>query len=313
MTGVVSVKNSVDTGHEDMIHDSQMDYYGRRLATCSSDRTVKIFDVSGQQTVLLATLTGHEGPVWQLSWAHPKFGNILASCSYDRKVIIWKETSGKWSKLHEFCEHKSSVNSIQWAPHELGLVLACGSSDESFSILYTTGDGNWQYSRQEGVHTLGCNSVSWAPSVNPGSLVDGNSRAAPSTCKRLVTGGGDNSVKVWREEGDSWTMEDKLEGHTDWVRDVAWAPSIGLPVSRIASCSQDCTVIMWTKDESSGGKWTSKVLNTFPDVVWHVSWSITGDILAVSGGDHKVTLWKESNEDEWVCVSEMDRGVERVS
>ena len=74
MAGVVSVKNSVDTGHEDMIvslnhttelvnlcilqHDSQMDYYGRRLATCSSDRTVKIFDVSGQQTVLLATLTG---------------------------------------------------------------------------------------------------------------------------------------------------------------------------------------------------------------------------------------------------------------
>ena len=53
-----------------------------------------------------------------------------------------------------------------------------------------------------------------------------------------MTGGGDNSVKVWREEGDSWTMEDKLEGHTDWVRDVAWAPSIGLPVSRIASCSQ---------------------------------------------------------------------------
>lgn len=33
-------------------------------------------------------------------------------------------------------------------------------------------------------------------------------------------------------------MEEKLEGHTDWVRDVAWAPSIGLPLSRIASCSQ---------------------------------------------------------------------------
>ena len=26
----------------------------------------------------------------------------------------------------------------------------------------------------------------------------------------------------------------------------------------------------------------------FPDVVWHVSWSLTGDILAVSGGDNKV-------------------------
>ena len=26
-------------------HDAQLDYYGKRLATCSSDRTVKVFDV----------------------------------------------------------------------------------------------------------------------------------------------------------------------------------------------------------------------------------------------------------------------------
>ena len=30
------------------------------------------------------------------------------------------------------------------------------------------------------------------------------------------------------------------------------------------------------------------MLHTFNDVIWHVSWSITGDILAVSGGDNKV-------------------------
>ncbi len=30
------------------------------------------------------------------------------------------------------------------------------------------------------------------------------------------------------------------------------------------------------------------MLNTFNDVVWHASWSITGDILAISGGDNKV-------------------------
>ena len=41
-----------------------------------------------------------------------------------------------------------------------------------------------------------------------------------------------------REENDNWILEDKLEAHTDWVRDVAWAPSVGLPLSRIASCSQ---------------------------------------------------------------------------
>ena len=31
-----------------------------------------------------------------------------------------------------------------------------------------------------------------------------------------------------------------------------------------------------------------QVLSTFNDVVWHASWSITGDILAISGGDNKV-------------------------
>ena len=36
----------------------------------------------------------HEGPVWQVSWAHPKYGSILASCSYDRKVSL---LSGRYS------------------------------------------------------------------------------------------------------------------------------------------------------------------------------------------------------------------------
>ncbi len=40
-----------------------------------------------------------------------------------------------------------------------------------------------------------------------------------------------------REENDAWVSE-KLEAHTDWVRDVAWCPSVGLPRSRVASCSQ---------------------------------------------------------------------------
>jgi len=32
--------------------------------------------------------------------------------------------------------------------------------------------------------------------------------------------------------------EQKLDAHHDWVRDVAWAPSVGLQRSIIASCSQ---------------------------------------------------------------------------
>jgi hypothetical protein len=34
------------TQHDDLIHDVSFDYYGRRIATCSSDQTIKVFDLN---------------------------------------------------------------------------------------------------------------------------------------------------------------------------------------------------------------------------------------------------------------------------
>ena len=53
-------------------------------------------------------LRRHEGPVWQVAWAHPKFGNILASCSYDTRVIIWRELNGQWVVVKDHAFHTSS-------------------------------------------------------------------------------------------------------------------------------------------------------------------------------------------------------------
>lgn len=306
---MVSLVQTVDTSHEDMIHDAQMDYYGTRLATCSSDRSVKIFDVRNGIQKLVANLTAHEGPVWQVAWAHPMFGSLLASCSYDRKVILWKETAGNWDKIYEYSDHDSSVNSLCWAPHEFGLMLACGSSDGAVSVISSSGDGHWDAKKIHNAHTIGCNAVSWAPALPPGSALEqpGSQRSNP--VKRFVTGGCDALVKIWKysEEDEKWCEEQKLEAHSDWVRDVAWAPSIGLPRSMIASCSQDRRVIIWTNDGTSN-TWTPRELHTFDDVVWHVSWSVTGSILAVSGGDNKVSLWKESLDGQWVCISDVNKG-----
>jgi len=36
-----------------------MDYYGKRLATASSDRTVKVFDVADDRHTLVAHLKGY--------------------------------------------------------------------------------------------------------------------------------------------------------------------------------------------------------------------------------------------------------------
>ncbi|KAF7492259.1 Protein SEC13 -like protein [Sarcoptes scabiei] len=310
---MITLQTQVDTSHEDMIHDAQVDYYGTRLATCSSDKSVKIFEIVNGGQKLLATLNGHEGPVWQLAWAHPKYENLLASCSYDKKVIIWKEKSANlWEKLFESNNHDSSVNSVCWAPHELGLILAAGSSDGAITVLTCNVDSEvWDVKKIPNAHSIGCNSVSWGPVFPP---VNFSYRPR----KRIVSGGCDNLVKIWiySESEDKWVEEQKLEAHSDWVRDVAWAPSTGLPETYIASCSQDRRVIIWTKtinneesnSQTSGGSgWSYKVLNTFDDVVWHVSWSIMGNILAVSGGDNKVSLWKENPNSNWTCISGLNQ------
>jgi len=297
-----------------MIHDSQMDYYGKRLATCSSDKTVKIFDVTAKNTpTKVADLIGHDGPVWQVAWAHPKYGSILASCSYDRKVIIWREEqpySNFWHKAYEYIGPELSVNSIAWAPYELGLMLACGSSDGHISIL-TLKDSEWQKTRFS-AHSLGVNAVSWAPYALPSSLINQASISpdTPTHRARLASGGCDNLIKIWHfnPAKNEWKQEDEvLSGHSDWVRDVAWAPNVGLPYSTIASGSQDGTVQIWSQTDSNS-KWNKTQLplgDKQRTVIWRVSWSITGNILAVSSGDNVVTLWKESL-DEWKCISQID-------
>lgn len=294
-----------DTQHEDIIHDAQMDYYGRRLATASSDRTVRIFEVEGSSHKLVQVLSGHEGPVWRVAWAHPKYGNVLASCSYDGKVLVWKETNGNWSS-REYKFHESSVNSISWAPHEFGLILACGSSDGRVSILTFKSESSPDVQFIT-AHMIGCNAVSWAPAT-----VSPSAGAVSSVPKRLVTGGCDNLVKIWRydEASGAWKDEAVLGGHSDWVRDVAWANNVGSQGSIIASCSQDKQVFIWKQSSpSSEFEKFSLKKEKFGDVVWSVSWSVNGTILAVSCGDNKISLWKETLQTgEWECVSEMQEG-----
>lgn len=288
---------SISAVHSDLIHDAELDYYGKRLATCSSDKTIKLFEVDGENQKLLDTLRGHEGPVWQIGWAHPKFGVILASCSYDGKVLIWREENGQWSNISQHTVHHASVNSVQWAPPEYGAALLCASSDGTVSVLEFK-DEVKPDSVVIPAHQIGVNAAAWAPAL-PGAT------EGPAA-RRFVTGGSDNLVKTWKYDSalKQYVEEATLEGHTDWVRDVAWSPSL-LGKSHIASASQDKTVVIWT--QGADNKWEKKLLKNdkFPDVVWRVSWSLSGNVLAVSGGDSKISLWKENLQGDWEPAGEV--------
>jgi len=300
---------SFDPGHRDVVHDVQFDYYGKKVATASSDRMVKIFEVVGNEQRLVTDLAGHEGPVWQVSWAHPKFGNLLASCSFDQRVMVWKEVSeGNWQVLYQSPPglHTASINSVTFAPQECGLCLAAASSDGSISILSYDGQtGTWTTEKIAGAHSLGCLAVSWAPAFHAGAMVQ-PSGAPLQPSRSLVSCGCDNSVKVWSfsEAHGKWAQQGgDLSGHTNWVRDVAWAPNMGMPRSTIASASEDGKVMIWSQAPGGAG-WEPKLLKDFGCPAYRVSWSVSGGLLAVSDSNNEVSLWKEAVDGTWEQINQ---------
>ena len=95
-----------------------------------------------------------------------------------------------------------------------------------------------------------------------------------------------------QEQSGEWSEQkvfaSRDNNHDDWVRDVAWAPSVGLPTSTIASCSevltgrcrsarfqrlirgryQDKSVIIWI--ENAQGQWRKTKVLTFDQKVLSV-------------------------------------------
>lgn len=149
---------------------------------------------------------------------------------------------------------------------------------------------------------VGVNAVSWAPYHHVGC------QSGSQVTARLASAGADHMVRVYRRIGDSgeWSLDDNglLKGHSDWVRDVAWAPSSGLPVNMMASAGEDKKVFIW-RQAAASGEWSKQALPTFGAPVWRVSWSVTGNLLAVSCGDNSATLWKESLTGAWEQVSDI--------
>lgn len=252
--------------------------------------------------------------MWEVAWAHPKFGTLLASCSYDRQVIIWEESPpGVWRDVFVHKAHTSSVNGISWGPHELGIpVLACASSDQHVSIVGRVG-GHWRALAHIKDSPTGVLAVSWAPFSHIGA----ETRAGPRL--RLVTAGADGCARVHGILAGTLTGESasaaevasepvKLDhGSVAWVRDAAWAPSAGLPLNQLATCTEDGRVVVW-EQTSADGAWSPREVAHFSSPVWRVSWSVTGGILAASvgsvTGEASVRLYKQALTDEWEEVAD---------
>lgn len=310
-----------DTSHTSPVTDVAVDATGKRLATCSEDRTVRIFEKSDDADgtwSLLAVLEGHTGTVVSVSWAPPAhYASAVLSCGEDCQVILWSDFGREegWAKVY-FTTLASVPWCAAWAPAEYGKMFAVGCASGSVTI-FAEQDKQWGRSEFT-AHPNGCCSLSWAPSLPPGTLLTAplenelreSASLSPSDVPlappRIVTCGGERCVTVWTFRNNSWTPQELLSKVEASWREVAWAPGMGMPFTYIAAGSDEGFVEVWSQDGPAREEWNGKTLPQNEDSVTKLSWSLVGTFLLVSCANGVSSMWRESASSQgWERVCEL--------
>ena len=213
---------------------------GKRLASGSSDKTIIIWSLADDYvgTRVLAVLEGHLKALRCLAALDNK---RLVSGSDDKSIIIWNNLADSTQRT-KLEGHEGHVNCLTKLD---GDQLASGGG-AGWIFIWNLVDGT-QLFRFKG-HT----EAVWCLAVLD---VDGG--------KKLASGSGDNSVKMWnlapsRAEAQTggeletggelvggrdlmYTQFAKLEGHTDTIRCL-----VALADGRLASGGTDKTIIVWS-------------------------------------------------------------------
>lgn len=308
----------INSMHLDYIHKVAFDTYGRRMATCSGDRFVRVWDLndSGEWN-LTAQWQAHRGAVTSLCWAHPEFGSLLATCGSDHDAKIWEERSNtaslavRWNLKASLTEARRAVTCLEFAPRHWGLKLAVGSADgcariyEAVDIMNLT---QWPLaatlqSFAEG-HKLGCTSLSWC-----------TGRFEPPT---LVAGGSHLVIYCYSESARAWQPLLQLPPPDKGdVLDVAWAPNVGRRFHYIASAEGEQLRVYKLTREDKGKQKIGKHLavessQSIDTNAWRCQWNVTGTVLASSGDAGVVQLWKSDADGQFSCVSKVQGDLTNV-
>lgn len=127
------------SGHENEVNAIKWDPSGELLASCSDDKTLKVWSLNSDRH--RHNLCAHQSEIYTIKWspsgprsANPNQDLLLASASFDSTVRLWEVERG--TCLHSLTKHDEPVYSVSFSPD--GKLIASGSFDRWIHIWSTT-------------------------------------------------------------------------------------------------------------------------------------------------------------------------------
>jgi WD40 repeat protein len=140
-----------------------------RIASASSDKSVLVYDVAHQKSLLL--YRGHTGAVFAVAWSPD--GKYLASAGADKSIQVWDTATG--ARRLTLQGHTGPVTALAWSPDSKRLVSA---SEDSTVRIWDAASGDLLLTYRGHSDTIW--GVSWSPDS-----------------KRVASCGEDGTIQVW--------------------------------------------------------------------------------------------------------------------
>ncbi|RWS24041.1 hypothetical protein B4U80_05817 [Leptotrombidium deliense] len=270
-------------GHCDRVWSVAWNRKGDLMASCSSDKTIRLWTKREDVWVCETELSeGHQRTIRSVAFA--RFDdNYLASCSFDATTCIWDKSKGNWDCTLNLEGHENECKSVSWSAS--GRFLATCSRDKTVWIWERI-DEEYECASVLTSHTQDVKKVLWHPKDD-----------------LLVSCGYDNTIRLYREEDDDWSCYETLDAHESTV----WSIDFNKTGDKLASCSDDKTVRIW---KFNGSKWSCvcTLSGYHQRSIYDISWSRCTNLIATAAGDDRICIFKEdeTSEDDYrlVCKHE---------
>lgn len=245
------------------------------LATCSGDKTVRIYNTQDFSELPFSPLTGHGYSVHCCCFS--PCGQFLASCSTDATTVVWSMVTGD---IEAVLEHpgRSPVRICALSPKSAHLVS--GASDGTLAL--------WDFPSKRLSRTGG---------VNDTTMV----ACSFSPCGQMfMTGSTYGDLRLW-DLGLNQLLAEK-NAHDLGVSCCSFAPGIHSSCQvvqfRLASCGQDCLLKIWVINKFTSGGFKMTLLHTLTGQTAPVLccvYSSDGQLLVSGSVDKSVKVYDANN------------------